>query len=176
MSYTPPTSPIAVDFVAGSYTPPTSPVDAFFAPTLPVGTGAALVSITAAGVGEAGSPIYAAGAALVGVVAAGVGKQAVTGTAAATVGVVGAVVAVHPRYSLKGEVRDGGVLVNRRVRVYTRSDGELFAEQDTTLGAFDIPAGFSEDEFYLVPINLDPSAEDWSPPCANRVLSVLAAD
>lgn len=80
------------------------------------------------------------------------------------------------RYELRGEVRDQGVLVNRTVRVYRRDTGALTAEGDTVSGAFAIHAGFAAGEYYLVPINLDPAATDFAPPCANRVTSVLAMD
>ncbi|WP_157353861.1 hypothetical protein [Aromatoleum toluclasticum] len=86
--------------------------------------------------------------------------------------VVGTVV----RYELRGEVRDQGVLVNRRVRAYRRSDGAFIAEADTVAGLFALPVGFASAEYYLVPINLDPAATDYTPPCANRVTSVLAMD
>lgn len=80
------------------------------------------------------------------------------------------------RYELRGEVRDQGVLVNRRVRAHRRDTGALVAEADTVAGVFVLPAGFAADEYYLVPINLDAGATDFSPPCANRVTSVLAMD
>lgn len=86
--------------------------------------------------------------------------------------IVGTVV----RYELRGEVRDQGVLVNRRVRAYRRDTGALTAEADTVVGAFAIPVGFAVAEYYLVPINLDIAATDFAPPCANRVTSVLAMD
>jgi hypothetical protein len=108
---------------------------------------------------------------------AGAAAHGVRGEADATIGALMAVgVASHPRYSLKGEVRDGGVLVNRTVRVYLRSTGALIGEQFTTAGRFDIHAGFAEAEHYILPIDLGEGATDWAPPAANRVLSVLAMD
>lgn len=107
----------------------------------------------------------------------GVGAHGVRAEAAVTIGALTAAgVASHPRYSLKGEVRDGGVLVNRTVRAYLRSTGALIGEQFTTAGRFDIHAGFAEAEHYILPIDLDSGATDWAPPAANRVLSVLAMD
>ncbi|MCM2310296.1 MAG: hypothetical protein NDI84_02735 [Steroidobacteraceae bacterium] len=108
---------------------------------------------------------------------ASIGQLVVAGATAApsplaTPAVVGTVV----RYELRGEVRDQGVLVNRRVRAYRRSNGALIAEVDTVGGLFALPVGFSPAEYYLVPVNLDPAATDYAPPCANRVTSVLAMD
>ena len=83
---------------------------------------------------------------------------------------------VHPRYSVKGEVRNAGVLVNRTVRAYLRDTGELVGSQFTSVGRFDIHTGFAEHEYYVMPIDLDSGADDFIPPVANRVLSVLAVD
>lgn len=126
------------------------------------------------------------------------GRVAVTGTAVAasplgsaalrgTAIVAGRITAVSPlgagaivgtvvRYQLRGEVRDQGVLVNRRVRAHRRSNGALAAEGDTLAGVFVLDVGFSADEYYVVPINLAADATDFTPPCANRVVSVLAMD
>lgn len=139
-----------------------------------VGTGEAVVPITGAavaltgavGVGVASVPITASGTALAGA----------TGAAAASVPISGGAVASHPRYELRGVVKIGDVLVNRRVRAYNRDSGELVGQADTVAGVFAIHAGFTEDEFYVTPIDLDPDAVDWKPPTANRVLSVLAED
>lgn len=87
-----------------------------------------------------------------------------------------ACVATVLRYELRGQVRDQGVLVDRRVRAYRRDTGALMAEADTTAGAFRLPVGFEAREFYLVPVDLDSEATDYAPPCANRVESVLALD
>lgn len=80
------------------------------------------------------------------------------------------------RYRLVGEVRNQGVLVDRRVRAYRRSDGALIAQGDTVAGAFDLHAGFSADEYTVLPIDLSSGATDFAPPAANRVVSVLAQD
>jgi len=90
----------------------------------------------------------------------------------------GAVAGLHPRYRLHGELRDGGALVTspRRVRAHKRSNGALVAEVDTSTGVFDIPVGYTLDEFYVVPLDLSSDAVDWQPPVANRVLSVLVSD
>lgn len=85
-------------------------------------------------------------------------------------------VGVHERYELRGEVRDQAVLVNRRVRAYNRTTGALVAEADTVAGVFALAVGFAQAEYYVVPIDLDPLATDWTPPVANRVLAVLAQD
>lgn len=80
------------------------------------------------------------------------------------------------RFEVRGEVRNQGVLVDRRVRAYRRNDGALIAEQDTTAGRFRLHCGFAAAEHYLVPVDLSAEATDYAPPCANRVLSVLADD
>jgi len=80
------------------------------------------------------------------------------------------------RYRLAGEVRSAGVLINRRVRAYRRSDGALIAQADTIAGRFDLHAGFAPDEYLLVPVDLGAEAVDYAPPAANRVVSVLVQD
>ncbi len=80
------------------------------------------------------------------------------------------------RYRLAGEVRISGVLVDRRIRAYRRTDGALVAQGDTVAGAFDLPVGFAADEYTVIPIDLASGATDYTPPAANRVLSVLAQD
>lgn len=119
-----------------------------------------------------------------GVAASAVGQVALSGAFAGDVGAAGAFtgsvplsgafVGVHPRYEVAGEVRDGGILVNRRVRVYNRATGALINEADTVGGQFAIHTGWSAVETYVLPIHLDSGAVDFAPPCANRVLSVLA--
>ncbi len=139
--------------------------------------GAAIIGpVTAAA--QAAHGVAAVGAAVIGpVTAVGQGAHGITAVGAAIIGpVVAAGVAHHPRYSLKGEVRDGGVLVNRTVRAYLRSSGALIGEQMTDVGRFDIHAGFAEAEHYLLPIDLSGDAADFMPPAVNRVLSVLAVD
>lgn len=141
------------------------------------GVGAAVIGpITTAA--QAAHGVSVAGAALIGpVTAAGLGAHGITATGAAVIGPLVAVgVARHPRYSLKGDVRDGGVLVNRTVRAYLRSSGALIGEQMTIVGRFDIHAGFTEAEHYVLPIDLSSDATDFTPPVANRLLSVLVVD
>lgn len=104
------------------------------------------------------------------------GAHGVSGTASFSIDVSASAVAEHPRYELKGQVRDAGVLVNRTVRAYRRDTGALVGEQFTTLGRFRIHAGFEAREHYILPISLDSDATDWAPPVANRVMSVLAED
>ena len=55
------------------------------------------------------------------------------------------------------------------------ADGVLLGEADTVDGLFSISVGVSAAEVYLVPLDLDSGATDWAPPCANRVVPVLAA-
>jgi len=100
------------------------------------------------------------------------------GTLAALLSIDGAVAGLHPRYRLHGELRDGGALVTspRRVRAHKRSNGAVVGEVDTSTGVFDIPVGYTLDEFYVVPIDMSSDAVDWIPPVANRVLSVLVSD
>lgn len=84
--------------------------------------------------------------------------------------------ALHLRYELRGEVRLQGVLVNRRVRAYSRSTGELLGQGDALAGRFSVHAGFSPEECYAIPVDLDDGATDWLPPTANRLMPVLAED
>lgn len=134
----------------------------------PLGSIAVLGKTVVAGRVAVSSPLGAA--AVVGICVT-LGRVAVASPLAAP-SLVGT---VH-RYELRGEVRDQGVLVNRRVRAYRRSDGSLVTEADTAAGRFSLPVGFASAEYYVVPINLDPAATDYAPPCANRVTSVLAMD
>lgn len=115
--------------------------------------------------------------AVVPVAAAAAGAHGVSAAVVGTIGLLASIAAVHERYELSGEVRLSGVLVNRRVRAYRRSDGAFVAEADTVAGKFKVPAGFlATVEHYVVPIHLDDAATDWSPPVANRVLPALAMD
>ena len=84
--------------------------------------------------------------------------------------------AVHLRYEVRGEVRLGGVLVNRRVRCYKRSTGDLMGQADTVAGRYRVHAGFDADEVYTLAIDMDAGATDWVPPTANRLVPVLAED
>lgn len=203
MSYTPPASN-AVNASwqgAAAYTPPAwNAVNASWAPSAPAGQVAAPSPLGApaalgasgevpAGIIVVASPLgapAAVGAAVIlGRLAvasplgapASLGQVIVTGAIAAPSPLAPpAVVGTVVRYELRGEVRDQGVLVNRRVRAHRRGDGALIAEGDTVAGVFALPVGFAADEYYLVPINLDGAATDFAPPCANRVTSVLAMD
>lgn len=120
--------------------------------------------------------VAGAGAAAWSLLSAGQGAHGVRGAAVAVLAVAASGVAMHPRYSLRGEVRDGAVLVNRTVRAYRRDTGALVGEQETTAGRFDMHAGFVPLEHYILPIDLSDGAADFAPPVANRVLSVLVQD
>ena len=139
-----------------------------------VGTGASTLTIDgsdAAAHGIAGPAEATVGfvaSASVGHGIAGAGDSSLTFTVDAA--------ATHERYELRGEVRQGGVLVNRRVRAYLRDTGAMIGEDDTTAGRFNIHTGFAPAEHYIVPVHLVADATDWTPPVANRVLSVLAQD
>lgn len=139
-------------------------------------TGTGAVSITPTVAAGAGHGVAGAGASSVNPSAAAAGGHGIAGAAAATITPTCNAAALHLRYEVRGEVRQGGVLVNRRVRLYRRDTGVMLGEQDTVVGRFAIQAGFAEIEHYIVPIHLDDAATDWTPPVANRVLSVLAQD
>ena len=81
-----------------------------------------------------------------------------------------------PRYEVRGEVRLGGVLVNRRVRCSKRATGELMGQADTVAGVYRVHAGFDEAEVYVTAIDMAEAATDWAPPTANRLVPVLASD
>lgn len=202
MSYTPPAGDqLHFAFAVDAYTPPAGDAlhfsfapDAFTA-SIDLVTAAALVTITATStiIPEATLDLTTA--------AVGIELAAVHGVAAtlhiATADALAEVVVVHGvagvldlatdaaalqidaivlRYELRGEVRDTGVLVDRRVRAYRRDTGTLIGEADTVAGRFRIHTGFEPREHYVVPIHLAVEATDYAPPCANRVLSVLAQD
>lgn len=158
-------SPLAAPAMLGDAT---LPVEGLIAAPGPLASASAKGAPVVLGRGSVASPL-AAPSSIGRVVIAG--RVASPSPLAAPV-VVGTVV----RFELRGEVRDQGVLVNRRVRAYRRGTGALVAESDTIVGAFRVPVGFAADEYYLVPINLDAAATDFAPPCANRVTSVLAMD
>lgn len=120
------------------------------------------VSVTA----SASIPITALQSMLQGVSIDGIASVALSATASIEVA----------RYELRGEVRLGGVLVNRRVRAYQRLSGALIGEVDTVIGRFALHTGFEPMECYITPIDLAETATDWSPPTANRIMSVLALD
>jgi len=138
------------------------------------GTIAATIEITAEVLGAVG--VAGSITSTLDISAAAAGAHGVAGTIACELMITAAVVGVHERYELRGEVRQGGVLVNRRVRAHRRDTGALVGEGDTVAGRFQIHAGFAPAEHYIVPVHLDDAATDWSPPVANRVLSVLAQD
>jgi hypothetical protein len=202
MSYTPPDGD-GVDFTwvgVPTYAPPDGDaLDFSFVPAGPTtveGDGALLLDFIAEGSGVHGTATQGDGALVLDFAPSGEGAVGVVGTGAVTLdfaaaasglhgitgygsvvlNLTGAGAAQHTRYELRGEVRLGGVLVNRRVRAYLRSSGALVSQADTVAGKFNLPAGFAEDEFYVTPIDLDSGATDWKPPTANRVLSVLADD
>lgn len=170
---------------AGTHAAPAQQITGTGAVTLPVtvaavaghgvaGSGAATIAPTVAA--QAGHGVAGAGAATIAPTVAAAAAHGVRGDGAATLGLTAAAVAVHQRFELRGEVRQGGILVNRRVRAYRRDTGAFVAEADTVAGRFAIRAGFAPIEHYIVPIHLDDAATDWTPPVANRVLGVLAQD
>ena len=79
---------------------------------------------------------------------------------------------------MRGEVRltEGGLLVQRRVRVYSRETGALVGQGDSVGGYFRVPCDLNSAEYVILPIDLSESATDFAPPVANRVTSVLARD
>lgn len=106
-------------------------------------------------------------------------QNAVHGVALDTIAAIGVSAVADitvARYELRGEVRLGGVLVNRRVRAYSRASGALLGEADTSVGRFRVHTGFVAVECYATSIDLDAAATDWLPPTANRITSVLALD
>lgn len=183
MSYTRP-SGTAANFAFGpAYTrPPGDAADFSFGtgPAAVEGTGAATLTFSAVGAAEHAAadldPVVGTGAASLGFAASGLAAHGVAGTGSAALGLSATGVAQHPRYVLRGEVRDAGVLVNRTVRAYRRDTGALLAQQATVAGRFDLAVGFEPLECYVLPIDLSGTAADWLPPVANRVLSVLAVD
>jgi hypothetical protein len=141
------------------------------------GSGAVTVEIVASGAGEyTNTTIIGEGAVSVLPAAVGDGAHGVAGLGAPTMPFLPVGAGIVERYELIGEVRTQGVLVNRQVRAYRRDTGELVGNMATTLGRFKMHAGFSAIEHYLVPIDLDTLAEDFNPPCNNRIISVLAQD
>lgn len=139
------------------------------------GSGAVTLNLAADGTAEHGVAATGAAATLT-ITAAATGAHGVAGSASCTLGLTAAAVGVHERYEVRGEVRLEGVLVNRQVRVYLRSTGALIGDEATAVGKFHVHCGFAAAEHYIVPVHLDVAASDWSPPTANRVLSVLAED
>lgn len=182
MSYTPPTgNAVDFQFSGDAYTAP--PGDAVAFSFEPVATGTP--SATLAGALDITGELLASFTmpAVVGTLAGALDivgafgtAHGVAGQAAGALAMAAAVQALHPRYHLAGQVLNEGVLVDRRVRVYSRATGELVAQADTAAGLFDIETGFAPGEYTLLPIDLANDATDWAPPTANRVLSVLRAD
>src|SRR3990167_8114803 len=177
MSYTRPLGNAANAQFGGAYTRPAgNAADASFqtVPTGTVGTGAGTLTFTGAATAAHGITGTAAGAlAFTGSAAAAHGISA---TGAGAIGFTGACVALHLRYEVRGEVRMGGILVNRRVRCYKRSTGELTGQADTAAGLYRVHAGFDDAEVYTLAIHMDEAATDWIPPTANRLVPVLADD
>jgi hypothetical protein len=139
-----------------------------------IGVAAATLDITAAASGVHGVAGSAGATLTIGAVASG--AHGVSGVGECTLPFTADVVAVHVRFEVRGEVRQGGVLVNRRVRAHRRDTGELVGEGDTVAGRFHVHTGFAAREHYLVPLDLAVGATDWTPPVANHVVSVLAQD
>jgi len=147
----------------------------FYHPTVAViAHGAATFEFTPEGHAKHG--VRGAGAAVLDFVADGHAKHGIRGVGAATFGFTPMGVASHPRHQLVGEVRDSGALVDKRIRVYHRATGVLVGDQDTVAGKFKVHTGFTAEEYYVLPIDMSAEATDWSPPCANRLLSVLVVD
>lgn len=180
-------APLATAATAGSSAPPAVAAVADIAATLIVTGSVALehsaaavialssgIAVSAALSGSHGVAVSAAAA--VDVRATQSVAHGVCGDSAATVALVAAVDITVLRYEVRGEVRDGGVLVNRRVRAYLRSSGALLGENDTVAGRFKVHAGFAAVECYITPIDLSDTASDWLPPTANRVFAALASD
>lgn len=143
-----------------------------FNPVSGIGYGA----IDCTGSGTAAHGVAGVGAGAINCTGSGTAVHGVAGVASGSLSLAGAGTAVHERYEVRGEVREGGVLVNRRVRAYLRSSGALVSETDTVGGKFNLNTGFSQAEHYVVPIDLGAFASDWLPPAANRIVPVLAYD
>ena len=139
-----------------------------------VGDGA--FSVDFAPAGEAAHGVAGAGNFTLDFSPVGTVAHGVAGAGAVSIGFGIAGEAVHERYELRGEVRYQGVLVNRQVRAYRRDTGELVGQAMTPLGRFAVPVGFAPAEHYIIPIDPANDAEDFAPPTANRVMSVLAMD
>lgn len=141
------------------------------------GAAAGVLAFTGSGAGEHTNPsVEGAGDGTLAFTGAGTAAHGIAATGAGAIGFTGACVAVHLRYEVRGEVRLGGVLVNRRVRCYKRSTGEMMGQADTAAGLYRVHAGFDDGEVYTLAIHLDEAAMDWIPPTANRLVPVLAED
>ena len=139
-----------------------------------IGNGAFAVDFTVEGLAAHG--VAGSGAFAVDFTPAGAAAHGVAGSGAFDVGFSVAGSGIVERYELVGEIRKDGILVNRLVRAYRRDDGSLVGEMTTTGGKFRLHTGFVALEHYIVPIEQGNDATDWSPPVANRVMSVLAQD
>lgn len=149
-------------------------------------TGAAAAAHGIAGSATGALSFAAVAAAAHGIAGTGAGVLALTGDGAAAHGIaaagagalgfIGTCAALHLRYEVRGEVSMGGLLVDRRVRCYKRSTGELMGQADTAAGLYRVHAGFDDAEVYTLAIHLDEAATDWIPPTANRLVPVLAED
>lgn len=137
------------------------------------GAGLGVIDFTGAGVGVLETGIEGAGAGSLEFAGAGVAAHGIAATGAGGFGFTGAGVAVHPRYEVRGEVRLGGILVNRLVRCYQRSTGALLGQADTVAGLYAVHAGFDASEVYVTAIDTADDATDWLPPTANRLVPVL---
>lgn len=139
-----------------------------------VGDGAGEIDFAGAGSGAHG--VSGAGLGALAFAGSGSGAHGVAGVGGGALAFAGAGAAQHLRYEVRGEVRLGGVLVNRRVRCYKRASGELVGQADTVVGRYRVHAGFDTAEVYVTAIDLGGSATDWIPPTANRLVPVLASD
>ena len=180
-------APLGTAAAAGSSAPPAVAAVADIAATLIVTGSVALehsaaavialssgIAVSAALSGSHGVVVSAAAA--VDVRATQSVAHGVCGYSAATVALVAAVGITVLRYEVRGEVRLGGVLVNRRVRCSKRATGELMGQADTVAGVYRVHAGFDDAEVYVTAIDLADAATDWVPPTANRLVPVLASD
>lgn len=138
------------------------------------GVGAGALSFS--GAATAAHGIAGAAAGTMAFVGAGAAAHGIAATGAGALGFSGACAALHLRYEVRGEVRLGGVLVNRRVRCSKRATGELMGQADTVAGRYRVHAGFDVAEVYVTAIDLADGATDWIPPTANRLVPVLASD
>lgn len=137
-------------------------------------TGAGTLAFT--GEGSAAHGVAVTGAGVLDFTGAGASAHGVAVTGAGALSFAGSGVMQHLRYEVRGEVRIGGALVERRVRCYRRDTGELISQGDTVAGKFRLHTGFDTAEVYVTPIHLDAAATDWLPPTANRLVPVLADD
>ena len=144
--------------------------------TNPSVEGAGAGTLTFAGAATAAHGIAGSASGALAFTGSGAAAHGIAATGAGAIGFTGACAAVHLRYEVRGEVRLGGVLVNRRVRCYKRSTGDLVGQTDTEAGLYRVHAGFDDAEVYTLAIHLDEAATDWIPPTANRLVPVLAED